>query len=68
MVNYQPAEEGPCGVNMKTLPSNGDLNSKPPHIKLFPQCDEHLFFSVPLTPRMLPVTNFQNGGQVKEGN
>ena len=45
MVNYQPAEEGPCGVNLKTLPSNGDLNSKPPHIKLFPQCTQ------PLTPR-----------------
>ena len=28
MVNYQLAEEGPCGVNLKTLPSNGDLNSK----------------------------------------
>ena len=45
------------------------------HIKLFPQCDEHLFFSVlgvrnhlPHVMRMLSVTNFQNGGQVKEGN
>ena len=28
MVNYQPAEEGPCGENLKILPSNGDLNSK----------------------------------------
>ena len=45
------------------------------HIKLFPQCDKHLFFSVPgvrnhlpHVMRMLSVTNFQNGGQVKEGN
>ena len=45
------------------------------HIKLFPQCDEHLFISVPgvrnhlpHVMRMLSVTNFQNGGQVKEGN
>ena len=45
------------------------------HIKLFPQCDEHLFFLVPgvrnhlpHVMRMLSVTNFQNGGQVKEGN
>ena len=45
------------------------------HIKLFPQCDEHLFSSVPGVRnhlphimRMLSVTNFQNGGQVKEGN
>ena len=45
------------------------------HIKLFPQCDEHLFFSVPgvrnhlpHVMRMLSVTNFQNGVQVKEGN
>ena len=45
------------------------------HIKLFPQCDEHLFFSVPgirnhlpHVMRMLSVMNFQNGGQVKEGN
>ena len=28
MVNYQPAEEGPCGENLKILPSSGDLNSK----------------------------------------
>ena len=28
MVNYQPAEEGPCGENLKILPSNGDLNFK----------------------------------------
>ena len=28
MVNYQQAEEGPCGENLKILPSNGDLNSK----------------------------------------
>ena len=45
------------------------------HIKLFPQCDEHLFFSIPgvrnhwpHVMRMLSVTNFQNGGQAKEGN
>ena len=35
------------------------------HIKLFPQCNEHLFFSV---MRMLSVTNFQNGRLAKEGN
>ena len=28
MVNYQPAEEGPCGENLKILPSSGDLNPK----------------------------------------
>ena len=28
MVNYQPAKEGPCGENLKILPSNGDLNTK----------------------------------------
>ena len=45
------------------------------HIKLFTQCDEHLFFSIPgvrnhwpHAMRMLSVTNFQNGGQAKEGN
>ena len=45
------------------------------HIKLFPQRDEHLFFSVPgvrdhlpYVMRMLSVANFQNGGQAKEGN
>ena len=45
------------------------------HIKLFSQCDEHLFFSIPgvrnhwpHVMRMLSVTNFQNGGQAKEGN
>ena len=45
------------------------------HIKLFPQRDEHLFFSVPgvrdhlpYVMRMLSVANFQNGEQAKEGN
>ena len=28
MVNDQPAEEGPCGKNLKILPSSGDLNPK----------------------------------------
>ena len=28
MVNYQPVEEGPCGENLKILPSSGDLNPK----------------------------------------